>query len=145
MISEIKFRWKLHKLFAEQDALHKTYDSLIKKARKEKSPQNELSDLYSEASFEDSLLKDSIDSTVTRFWTREAQRQFVPIPDRKEGEFWKRSQVDEEWQLTALGISSIRTAVREETKHSREIWAILGTVITGAIGAATGLIAILKQ
>ena len=145
MIRELKLHWKLQKLFSEQEALHKKYDLLIITARKDKSSQNELASIYSEAGFESGLLTDSIDSMVTRFWIREAQRKFVPIPDRKEGEFWKQSEIDEEWQLTSKGISAIRAAVRDEVKHSREIWAILGAVITGAIGAATGLIAILKQ
>jgi hypothetical protein len=140
MLSEIKFRWRLKRLFAEQDALRALYRAELTKARKERASSEDILSISGEASSEESLLQDNIDSVVTRFWIRRAERLFVPVPEKSDKDMWKESEFGEGWLLTEKGISAVRSAVREEAKKSMEIWATIGTILIGVIGAATGLI-----
>jgi len=144
MIDTIKLKWKLFLLFRERDKNYKLYSLAMGRARAE-GEFDEVNDLIGEAGQEDRMLQDSIDSIVTRYWLRKATRKFVPVPERSAVRMWKRSEFDDRWLLTEEGVSAVRNSVHEENKRAFEFWVVLGSGITGAIGAATGLIAVLKN
>lgn len=143
MFKAIKYHRKLHKLFAESDKNDKTYFEEKARLRKRSATQNELLEAHAYASSNNTMIQDEIDTLSTNYWIREANRRFIPIPKREEGEYWEKSILDgESLRLTASGVSRLRDAVRSESRASRELWAIAGTVVTGVIGAVTGLIAV---
>jgi len=91
---------------------------------------------------EESIVVDDIESLVTRFWLRRAQRLFVPTPDRSDSTMWKERSFTRSKVLTELGITVIRKAVREEENAGRDSWAQIAALLIGAIGAITGLLAV---
>ncbi len=142
MISALKFRWQLSKLFSEQDRVRKIFTALLTKARKEKAHTEEIEQLNSEAWMEESMVTDDIDLLVTRFWMRRAKRLFVPTPERSENDMWRECSNIPRWVLTERGISAVRAAVREEERVGREVWTFIISGFIGTIGALTGLLAV---
>jgi hypothetical protein len=144
MFEGIKYHLELKKLHKEQDKILACYLRDKKQALAEKRI-DDIEILSSEASGEDMIVRENIDSLVTRYWLRQAARNFIPVPDRKDETMWKDADFDRRRFLTEKGISAVRTAVREEKRQSRELWATIGSALIGAIGAATGLAAVLVK
>ena len=139
----LMFRWQLARLFAKQDATRRLYTRYYDEAKREKRNKDELEQLVDEAMMEESLIVDDIELLVSRFWLRRAQRLFVPTPDRKDAEMWKECIYTHSSVLTDKGITCLRKAVREEETAARDSWAHIAALLIGAVGAITGLIAVI--
>jgi len=85
----------------------------------------------------------------TEYFTAEARRLLVPVPEYGEEGMYLRvawdDHPDEPYYLTAPGLKILKSAVREEKKHRREIAAFWMTSLTGLIGATIGLITIISK
>jgi len=86
---------------------------------------------------------------LTTYWVSKADSLGVELPDWDDKTL--RGHVDwddderEPWYFTPRGIAQVRTDVRAEQKHRREIVAFWLSASVGVIGALTGLAAILKS
>jgi len=80
-------------------------------------------------------------------WLRKMYRWDLVVPSKSiRSGMWEHSSYTYEWLLTEEGFNQIRAKVREEQKQRREplILAIgLTAGVTGLMGAATGLAAVL--
>lgn len=93
------------------------------------------------------------DVFITKKLLAKASRLRVPIPDRyKEGkiesEYWYESYHTGKWSLTNHGVAALREEIRRELKARHELrsqWIVWLSVLTGVIGAITGLVALLKS
>lgn len=89
----------------------------------------------------------------TRRLLHRAKSLLVSVPSRDGGEleggpYWEQGQALGTWYLTRNGIARIRAAIREEEKARREArahWVIWVSALTGLVGAATGLLAIILR
>ncbi len=84
----------------------------------------------------------------TAYLKAKADKLLVPMPDIKDHEmYFSYDFGGEEGSLDILtekGIYSLRNLIREECKARREVAAFWFTITTGLIGAAIGLVSVVK-
>lgn len=86
---------------------------------------------------------------LTTYWVSKADSLGIELPGWDDKTL--RGHVDwdddprEPWYFTPKGIAQVRSDVRAEQKHRREIVAFWLSAAVGVIGALTGLAAILKS
>ena len=138
------------KLEWRRNWLELAYAKDIAIARKAKD-KNKLESLESERRFELDLHDEEDDTVLTKALLAEARRLRVPVPHRYnnggiESDSWYQGQHTGAWCLTRLGVASLREDIRKELKaqhESRTQWVTWISALTGIVGAATGLAAIL--
>jgi hypothetical protein len=148
-----RFERELRKLQAAQDRSRATYRKLLLEARRQKKSEEEVDLIWSEASTEEGILGDEIDSLVTEELTNKAERYFFPIPPRDDDRYWKKSYIpDNGTYLTVQGIAKLRDLIRDEEKKRQEsrlatleTTAKIVVMLTGLIGACIGLVSILRK
>jgi hypothetical protein len=92
----------------------------------------------------------SADLEYSKRLLAKARQLRVPVPSFPTREspngFWEESTLLGGYFLTALGVKSVREAIRDEERwlsDRRAHWIVWCTAITGVIGALTGLLAII--
>lgn len=103
--------------------------------------------------YEIQLDQEESDLELTRYLTRQARRLHVPVPkyandDGTESEYWYEGSLTHYRMLTTEGVSRLRDEIRREKKARHEakaVWIPWLSALTGAIGAATGLVALLMR
>ena len=101
--------------------------------------------------FEINLHDEEEDAYLTKTLLSKARKLRVPVPhryneDKTESEHWYEGNYTGRWYLTTRGFAALREEIRHEVKarhESRAQWVIWPSTLTGVIGAATGLIALL--
>jgi hypothetical protein len=69
---------------------------------------------------------------LTRYWTKRARDKFIPVPERTEDEgYWEQTGFRNRWILTDKGIFSLRSAIRQETLSSNEVFFKWAAIILG--------------
>lgn len=107
--------------------------------------------LESDHQFEIQMHEEEADLELTRYLTRQARRLHVPLPrykndDGSESGHWHEGPLTYYRMLTTEGVAKLRDEIRREKKarhESKAVWIPWLSTITGVIGAATGLIALL--
>ena len=148
-----RFEHELRKLQKAQDKRRATCSKLLFEARQQKKSEDEVARISAEASLDDSILGDEIDSLVTEELTNKAERYFIPVPPRDDQRYWKKSYIpDDGTYLIAEGIAKLRDSIRDEEKKRREsrlavldATAKIVVMLTGLIGACIGLASILRK
>lgn len=99
------------------------------------------------------LHEEDEDLILTRRLLHQARRLHVPAPDRlnadgSETEFWYEGPLTYYRMLTTAGVANLRDEIRREKKarhEAKSVWIPWLSAITGVIGAATGLVALLLK
>ena len=107
--------------------------------------QEEFDRWYGGWDMEISIARIPYDRVRTSYWTQRAIGKLVELPARTEEEegHWERSQITGEWVLTDKGVSSIRTAIRQETLAGTEMFFRVGLIVVATIIALSGIGSIL--
>jgi hypothetical protein len=93
--------------------------------------------------WEVSLHYDQIEAIKTRRLLRKAYSLDVPYEYPREGSpLWEQSHQLHTWNLTTLGYSEVRKAIRQERRDRRESAITWAGVIIGTIGSLTGLLSV---
>ena len=71
--------------------------------------------------------------------------QRVAVAHEQEDENWKRGHFYGTWSLKEHAIADVWCQIETAKKRRRELWLPIVAAITGLIGAATGLVALLKK
>jgi len=145
MLSTIKFRFTINRLFAKRDGIRHDFMAHIHKAQKDGRPQDEIRRLTTEASMEESIINDEIELLTTAHLVDYANRLFIPTPERTDESMWCESSYENRQVLTHKGISILRTAIRAEQKGQREFFVTVLATLIGIIGAITGLVAVFHK
>ncbi len=135
-------QFRLWQLFSEKYCIRDRHLRHIADARKRRAGNEELLALDHDAWIDESEIQDSIDSLVTSHLLRKANRRFLPIPERSEAGSWRKIAFSSRRVLTAHGVTTIREAIRSESKHRRDAIILFLSTLTGIIGALTGLLAV---
>lgn len=123
---------------------------LAREGKTERQIHQELETLRVDRYAESKILGDLMQSHITDNLLREARRLFLIVPlDRENEEIWAGTNSTGDWYLTEKGINVFKTIIMEERvklNHARnEGWVKIITVLSGLVGALTGLMAILYQ
>lgn len=134
----------------QRTLLDRAFARELAAARKRKD-NAKVQQLESDHRFEMELHEEDEDAFVSKRLLHKARRLRVPIPrthgsDGQESDHWYQSHYSGRWYLTNLGISALRTEIRNEIKaryESRSHWVVWLSAVTGVIGAITGLVAVI--
>jgi hypothetical protein len=95
VFSAIKRHWKLSRLFAQRDKVRRKFRESVENARKAGKSHEALDDLNREAWAEDGMITDEIERFITDHLVTQANRLFIPIPERTEEAMWRESSYGE--------------------------------------------------
>jgi len=96
--------------------------------------------------FEHLLAGDEMIRLTSSYYVRVANRMLIPVPEFKaEGGAWVESQQTGLYHLTPQALHDLRATIRAEGKARRDEWSVWLVLVTGVIGALSGLIAIIKK
>lgn len=92
---------------------------------------------------------------VSEYWLSHADRHHLPTPPlpAQDGEnaYWVRTYPDPHthdrytYRLTERGLTEVRSTVRLERAAKHDSWSRAAVLVTGLIGALTGLVAVLMD
>lgn len=146
MIEHLRFRRELAKRRRQEEHLRAFCKAEISKARSEGKSRSEIGGLEAQEHAEVTMLEEEIAIVVTEHWLRKAHRRFVPTPELKDGDMWIQcSRTSNEYVLTNRGISQLRTSLRRELKERVEVVVMAAAIVTGLLGALTGLVAVVLR
>jgi len=144
---ELFFRWRLWKLDRAYNRLDNKLAAEEAGAKLKGASQEELVDLHNERG--DRFFQYDVErkALITRHLAGQANRYFVPWPSIEKGSpYWEESYYSAgSHVLTEEGIKKVRTEIREEKRARRESAVAWIAIITGLIGALTGLMAIILK
>ena len=143
--TETKAEWR-------RALLDRAYAKDIHAARKSGHDAKVLS-LMDDHRFELRLDDEEEDEQLTRYLVRQARRLYVPTPpvrkeDGSESEYWYEGSLTFRRFLTPKGVAVLREEIRKERKARHElksVWLPWLSAVTGILGAATGLVALLLK
>ena len=145
MFNYLKFRSALKKLSTQKEKIEEAYSKDIRKARQEKKTRDEIGGIISGEMFEAGMVQEEIDILITNYLRAKANRLLVPIPEYDKKMWTECNKISQQKVLTTRGINTLKSAIRKEYRERFELPSIVATLLIGIIGAATGLIAILKN
>jgi hypothetical protein len=143
MLKRLKFHRELAKLNAWERRAGRDHTKNCERAKNEGKPPPDRMDLMSEVW----MIDDERKILLSRHLLQEAWRCGVPTPRHDEEGAWEETQMGR--HLSASRAAELRAAVRQEKSERWElplkVMGILVPGVIGAIGAMTGLIAILQK
>lgn len=142
----LKYRAKLAKLFSQKEAIRNAYADDIRKAQKEGKSRDDIQSLEHSSHFEESMVDEEISILATDNLISKARRRFVPIPSHETEGMWDQCDtISNRYVLTSKGISEVRSSLRKEQKEQIELAVMILAILTGIIGAITGLVAVIMK
>ena len=146
MIRVLKYHWQLRKLHKEYDKTSMFYKHKSEEAKKEHKNREEIQNLEDERMNELQYIDEQLDSLVTRRLCKIANKLMVPVPDHENKDLWWEMCVYQPGKVfTTKGIQEIRRNIRTERKERWEVIMVWFALLTGLIGATTGLVAVVMR
>jgi len=146
MIQYYRYRAKLAKLFRQKEALHVSYAEDIRKAHEEGKSGDAIRTIEHGLRFEDNMVDEEIALLVTGRLIKKATRRSIPTPPLDTDGMWEQCSVmSRSYVLTDQGITQLRSSLRKEQKERVELFMMVLAVLTGFIGAVTGLVAVIMK
>lgn len=135
-------RTRLEKIYAKDISIARAANDYVK-----------VESLQFDLHFEIQMLEEEANLELTRYHIRKARRLHVPLPrykndDGSESQDWYQGKLSYDLMLTTEGTAKLRNEIRREEKARHEakaVWIPWLSAITGTIGAATGLVALLVK
>jgi len=141
MFSYIRYRWKLRELLKELDNIDRQFQPLIEESR---GKSTETQKLISEKAQEEIFVRDLILRHSTDYLFKKASRLIIPVP--YDDKFWEESfAIPGTKHLNEDGILQLKKTIREERIARSKSVVVWMSSLTGLIGAATGLLAVLMS
>lgn len=136
----------------QRTLLDRAYAKDIAAARKSKDEKKAQS-LEHEHRFQLDMHDEEEDAYLTKTLLAKARRLHVPVPhlyneDKTISEHWYEGHHTGRWCLSTSGIAALREEIRRELKarhEARTHWIVWLSALTGVVGAATGLVALLTR
>lgn len=139
----VKLRLALRAIEKAKGEISSRWDAAVRDAKAQGKSKDEIHDLGYPFHMEHVWEDEEVLSLTSDYYIRLANRLLVPVPKYvKENGDWEESLTNGSVRLTAHALHELRKSIREETKSRREQWMIWFSLIFGAIGAVSGLVAL---
>ena len=139
MLDYLKYRWKLRSYLIEQQEIEARYQPRLDKAR---GNSEETQRINHEKTQEIIIVRDLILRLGTEYLYKKAAKRILPTPFADE--FWEDSfAIPGTKHLNEEGLLELRKTLREERQARSRSIVMWVSALTGLIGAATGLAAVL--
>lgn len=146
MIEHFKYRAKLTNLFRQKETVRNAFAEDIRMAQKEHKAKEDIQSLEYQSYFEECMLDEEISILATDNLIRKARRRFIPIPPHETEGMWGRCEkISNRYVLTNKGISELRSSLRKDRKEQVELYVMIIAILTGVVGAITGLVAVIMK
>lgn len=144
MLNYLKFKIKLKNLYKTKSKLQNAYQYDIKAAYEQNVKNEKIEYIRDCAYHETRMIDEEISLLVTDYWLEISNQYFLPLPSKKDEDMWEECCIMSRRKvLTNKGISELRSELYtyKDSKYRTELKLI--TALTGMVGAATGLLAII--
>ncbi len=146
MFNYLNFQLELKKLSNQKEKIQGLYSEDVRKAHQEKQTHDDIESIISCEMYEVGMVQEEIDILTTNYLRAKANRLLVPLPEYDDKKMWNEcNKISQQKVLSIRGINTLKSAIRKEQKERFELSLMIATILIGFIGAATGLIAILKS
>ena len=142
MFDYLQLRCKLWRLARVWDGIDGANKARLEEARKRKATREELEGIDHDSARDYFEQQDDIRAAHSKFLVSKAAQLIVPIPERKDETMWEEDYMGRT-SLTKLGIITVRSAVRAESKARLEMFLMWVPGVVGILGTLIGLAAIL--
>ena len=143
MIAGLRYRWRLHKLLRNESKINYDFNNQLKYLKKQ-GKSDEIEELRSNSSVDFFLNKEEIQKLITTRLNGIANKLVLELPDYEDKQMWRESiYTMDQSVLTEKGIEALRSKIRAEKRERIDIFIRWATVLTGTIGALTGLLAVI--
>ena len=142
MLSYLKYRFRLYKLYNQNRRLQKKYDLYIGSAERNRENTEEL---IAEAIHIRNEYDIEIRELYTDYLTETARKLVIELPSYEDETLFEKPMGFIKKILTNKGVSNMRSSIRIERRERREGIVQLIALIIGLIGAITGIIAVIKN
>jgi hypothetical protein len=143
------YRLQLWQLDRQESRIKAAYSAERNTLRTNGASQTDLYRSLETEHFETIMVDDQRSHLKTERLIKSARRRDIPIPSWDDESAWAESQAFGYRYLTTKGFADLRSAVRKEQNEVWQFWELrfkivagIATALTGAFGAAIGLIAI---
>ena len=141
MIDYLKYNHQLNKLLRDRRAISRRFDPLLKAAH-----GDDLGDVMDDEHVELVIVDDQIHRLVTNRLWEQAKKAMIPIPKQKDEGMWEETETRPgSYHLSVEGINVLRAALRKENRERWDVAVKLIVLLTGLVGAVTGLLAIILK
>jgi hypothetical protein len=150
----IRTRWKNYRLRSSRRKLEEEYKRVVVEARQKKD-EGLREEWESRHEWDFTVIDAEIKYNESRELRDRANRLYLPTPEFSDETKWlnRDPEMMENWYiLRPEALTELRTAIRKEERERREVWesrikiaGVLITGLTGLIGTAIGLVAVLKK
>ena len=130
------------KLALEKARCERRYTRGIKKLSKDGEAEVDIEREQGEGFSERQFIEEEISALMTDQLVTKARRLIIPTPRQNEAGMWEKCTSLQRYVLTTKGLNRLRSDVRKEVRDRVQLVALIASVITGLIGAMTGLIAV---
>ncbi|MBC9883855.1 hypothetical protein G8O24_42030 [Bradyrhizobium sp. INPA01-394B] len=144
MFDYLRFQWELSKIQRADLKKFRKYEDWIKEAKAKKDSAGEIETLEYERNMDGIDSADEIRRLHSRYYTRQAARMLIPLPDASDKTMWEHVPPNRVY-CTEQGIMHIRSIVRAERKARLEMFLMWVPGVVGLLGGAIGLASILMR
>jgi hypothetical protein len=141
MFRYLRLRWKISRLERRCRAEEEGTEKAVEAAMARNASPGEIEAITGGSS--EGVLQRKIQEALSKYLISEANRLVIPVPDWDDHNLWSVNTDTDEHVLNRAGIDELRSAIRAEKKARTERLLMWVPGITGIIGAAIGLAAIL--
>lgn len=148
MLDWLRYRYALWRLGRAATAIGHTYYDLRAKAKENKSNREELDRIFHDEQEEYMLNYEEREFLISNYYLTLAHKHLLPTPGYYDKEKWEDGSRLGRRYLNRAAIRELRSDIRKERAESRQdwqFWLTSLTVLTGLVGAATGLIAVWRK
>jgi hypothetical protein len=148
MLDWLRYRYALWRLERAATEISHVYYDLRAKAKENKSNREELDRIFHDEQEEYMLNYEEKEYLISNFHLTTAHKHLLPTPGYYDKEKWEEGNRLGRRYLNRAAIRELRSDIRKERAESRQDWQFWLTslaVLTGLVGAATGLIAVWRK
>lgn len=147
MFAEASYRCRLWRLQAARRKNSRMHDRELKKLKRAKASSDEIDAILADYSFEDDVIENDLMLLRSRHLVATASGLFIPIPENDEiSKAWVPAQDGSgRRHLTLEAQSDLAAEIRKERSGRSERFRLWLAGLTGLVGAATGLAALLLR
>lgn len=142
----LKYRLGIRKLLRKKKKIYVSYLAELRKVKNNGGLKDDIDAIEASAAFENAMIMEEISILITNYYRALAAHYFLPMPPLEDEGVWEQCSITSyQWVLTNKGISELRSTIRKEKRERLELALTIIAMVTGVIGAITGLCAVILK